>query len=175
MSQEHESKIQLQINNVEELYNSSRISTEKKLNKISKQLEALDMIVRKVNKKKEKGKDVKGFDKVCLIWPSLLNKTAYCSRSLLLQQQAYINIPTTNNIHYMLCYVYIYHVFFGQRLSKIEAKISHFPRQLEENDKMLEDIIAKIINIESSKCDYVPSSSTAIILYNAKETLKGRI
>ena len=65
MSQENESNIQLHINNVEELYNSSRISTEKKLNKISKQLEALDMIVRKVNKKKEKGKDVKGFDKVC--------------------------------------------------------------------------------------------------------------
>ena len=65
MSQENESKIQLHVNNVEELYNSSRVSTEKKLNKISKQLEALDMIVRKVNKKKEKGKDVKGFDKVC--------------------------------------------------------------------------------------------------------------
>ena len=64
MSQENESKIQLHVNNVEELYNSSRVSTEKKLNKISKQLEALDMIVRKVNKKKEKGKDVKGFDKV---------------------------------------------------------------------------------------------------------------
>ena len=65
MSQENESNIQVHINNVEELYNSSRVSTEKKLNKISKQLEALDMIVRKVNKKKEKGKDVKGFDKVC--------------------------------------------------------------------------------------------------------------
>ena len=64
MSQENESNIQLHINNVEELYNITRVSTEKKLNKISKQLEALDMIVRKVNKKKEKGKDVKGFDKV---------------------------------------------------------------------------------------------------------------
>ena len=58
-------------------------------------------------------------------------------------------------------------------MSKIEAKISTFPQQLEENDKKLEDIIAKIINIESSKCDYVPSSSTAIILDNLKETLKG--
>ena len=65
MSQENESNIQVHINTVEELYNSSRVSTEKKLNKISKQLDALDMIVRKVNKKKEKGKDVKGFDKVC--------------------------------------------------------------------------------------------------------------
>ena len=65
MSQENESNIQVHINTVEELYNSSRVSTEKKLNKITKQLDALDMIVRKVNKKKEKGKDVKGFDKVC--------------------------------------------------------------------------------------------------------------
>ncbi len=73
MSQENESKIQLHVNNVEELYNSSRVSTEKKLNKISKQLEALIMIVRKVNKKKEKGKDVKGFDKVC---QSILSFTA---------------------------------------------------------------------------------------------------
>ena len=32
---------------------------------------------------------------------------------------------------------------------------------------------AKIINIESSKCDYVPTSSTAIILDNLKETLRG--
>ena len=66
MSQESESNIQAHINTVEELYNSSRVSTEKKLNKISKQLDALDMIVRKVNKKKEKGKDVKGFDKVLI-------------------------------------------------------------------------------------------------------------
>ena len=58
-------------------------------------------------------------------------------------------------------------------MSKIEAKISTFPQQLEENDKKLEDVIAKIINIESSKCDYVPSSSTAIILENLKETLRG--
>ena len=75
MSQEHDSKIQLHINNVEELYNSSRISTEKKLNKISKQLEALDMIVRKVNQKKEKGKDVKGFEKVGLISVSYTHLT----------------------------------------------------------------------------------------------------
>ena len=53
-------------------------------------------------------------------------------------------------------------------MSKIEAKISTFPQQLEENDKKLEDIIAKIINIESNKCDYVPSSSTAIILDNER-------
>ena len=65
MSQENESNIQLHINKVEELYHGSRVSTEKKLNKISKQLEALDMIVRKVNAKKKKGKEVKGFDKVC--------------------------------------------------------------------------------------------------------------
>ena len=58
-------------------------------------------------------------------------------------------------------------------MSKIEAKISTFPQQLEENDKKLEDVIAKIINIESSKCDYVPTSSTAIILDNLKETLRG--
>lgn len=124
MSQENESNIQLHITKVEELYNSSRVTTEKKLNKISKQLEALDMIVRKVNAKKKKGKEIKGYDK---------------------------------------------------RVSKIEAKISTFPQQLEENDKKLEDVIAKIINIESSKCDYVPTSSTAIILDNLKETLRVEI
>ena len=64
MSQENESNIQLHITKVEELYNSSRVTTEKKLNKISKQLEALDMIVKKVNAKKKKGKEVKGYDKV---------------------------------------------------------------------------------------------------------------
>ena len=64
MSQEKESNIQQNINKVEELYKLSRVSTEKKLNRISKQLESLDMIVRKVNSKKKKGKDVKGFDKV---------------------------------------------------------------------------------------------------------------
>ena len=64
MSQEKESNIQLHVTKVEELYNSSRVTTEKKLNKISKQLEALDMIVRKVNAKKNKGKEVKGYDKV---------------------------------------------------------------------------------------------------------------
>ena len=64
MSQETESNIQQNINKVEELYKLSRVSTEKKLNRISKQLESLDMIVRKVNSKKKKGKDVKGFDKV---------------------------------------------------------------------------------------------------------------
>ena len=74
MSQENESNIQLHITKVEELYNSSRVTTEKKLNKISKQLEALDMIVRKVNAKKKKGKEIKGYDKVGKLFIQILYK-----------------------------------------------------------------------------------------------------
>ena len=73
MSQENESNIQLHITKVEELYNSSRVTTEKKLNKISKQLEALDIIVRKVNAKKKKGKEKKMAD--CYVQAHRLNKS----------------------------------------------------------------------------------------------------
>ena len=88
MSQEKESNIQLHVHvtKVEELYNSSRVTTEKKLNKISKQLEALDMIVRKVNAKKKKGKEVKGYDKVSKLttlgfWPLYLLSTKVPKKS----------------------------------------------------------------------------------------------
>ena len=32
----------------------------------------------------------------------------------------------------------------------------------------MEDIIGKIINVESHKCEYIPSSSTSVILNNLK-------
>ena len=39
-------------------------------------------------------------------------------------------------------------------MSRIEGKIATIPQQLEENDRKLEDLIAKIINIESNSCNY---------------------
>ena len=64
---------------------------------------------------------------------------------------------------------------YFQRLSKLDTKVQTFPKQFEENDRILEDIISKIINIESNKCNYVPASSTKIILDALKEDTRVKL
>ena len=57
---------------VEEIYNSTRIANDKKLNKLSKQLEFLEITIRKINSSKKKENKSKGLSKVilylCLVW-----------------------------------------------------------------------------------------------------------
>ena len=63
-----------------------------------------------------------------------------------------------------------------QKLTNLEERLKTIPDELDENDKVLEDIIAKIINMESNNCNYIPSSSTSVILqalkHNALEKVK---
>ena len=57
---------------VEEIYNSTRIANDKKLNKLSKQLEFLEITIRKINSSKKKENKSKGLSKVklylCMVW-----------------------------------------------------------------------------------------------------------
>ena len=46
----------------------------------------------------------------------------------------------------------------------MQDKLDRIPEVLESNDEAVEDIIGKIINLESHKCGQVPSSSTSLIL-----------
>lgn len=57
----------------------------------------------------------------------------------------------------------------NSRIEKIEAKLVDVPSQLDDLDSILQDIIGKIINIESSNCDNIPTSSTSTILNYIKE------
>ena len=50
----------------------------------------------------------------------------------------------------------------------MEEKLDNIPDILERTDEALEDIIAKIINLERNQCGRVPSSSTAAILSSLK-------
>ena len=52
---------------VEEIYNSTRITNDKKLNKLSKQLEFLELTIRKINSSKKKENKSKGLNKVIII------------------------------------------------------------------------------------------------------------
>ena len=56
-----------------------------------------------------------------------------------------------------------------QKLTNLEERLKTIPDELDENDKVLEDIIAKIINMESNNCNYIPSSSTSVILQALKQ------
>ena len=50
----------------------------------------------------------------------------------------------------------------------MEEKLDNIPEILERTDGAVEDIIAKIINLETNKCGRIPSSSTAAILSSLK-------
>ena len=52
------------VKNIEELYNTARVNQEKKLNKISKQLEVLNVTIRKINSSKKQSPSPTGLDKV---------------------------------------------------------------------------------------------------------------
>ena len=67
-------------------------------------------------------------------------------------------------------------MFFNiQRVVNLEEKIKTIPDDLDENDKVLEDIIAKIINMESNNCNYIPSSSTSVILQRLKQEAQEKV
>ena len=59
------------IQKVEELYNGIRVANEKKLNKIAKHLEILDLTIKKINSSKKKEKHSKGLTKVINITMAL--------------------------------------------------------------------------------------------------------
>ena len=50
----------------------------------------------------------------------------------------------------------------------MEEKLDNIPEILERTDEAIEDIIAKIINLETNQCGRVASSSTAAILSSLK-------
>ena len=52
------------VKNIEELYNTTRVNQEKRLNKISKQLEMLNVTIRKINSSKKQSPPSTGLDKV---------------------------------------------------------------------------------------------------------------
>ena len=52
------------VKNIEELYNTTRVNQEKRLNKISKQLETLNVTIRKINSSKKQSPPSTGLDKV---------------------------------------------------------------------------------------------------------------
>ena len=54
--------------NIEELYNTTRVNQEKRLNKISKQLEVLNVTIRKINSSKKQSPTPSGLDKVLLAY-----------------------------------------------------------------------------------------------------------
>ena len=52
------------VKSIEELYNTTRVNQEKRLNKISKQLEVLNVTIRKINSSKKQTPTSTVFDKV---------------------------------------------------------------------------------------------------------------
>ena len=115
-----EKEIQEKIDNFEENFKPVRLSIDKRLNKTGKQLEILELTLRKLGSSKRKDKNSKDINK---------------------------------------------------RLVALEDKLQHIPSRQEECDQMLQDIIGKIINIESSKCNYVPASVTSAILTSLQEQM----
>ena len=59
-----EEELSLSLKQVEDLYNTSRVSQEKRLNKVSKQLEVIEMTLRKMNSIKKKAPTSSLLDKV---------------------------------------------------------------------------------------------------------------
>ena len=117
----NEEIIKSKVDNFEAYFSSSMLSNDKKLCKISKQLEILEMSVRKINASKRKDKRSKDLNK---------------------------------------------------RLTKMEESLKVVPQQLVDIDKSTEEVIAKIINIESNKCNYIPPTATSAILANMKREVK---
>ena len=56
------------VKSIEELYNTTRVNQEKRLNKISKQLEVLNVTIRKINSSKKQTPTSTGLDKVLSIY-----------------------------------------------------------------------------------------------------------
>ena len=56
------------VKNIEELYNTTRVNQEKRLNKISKQLEVLNVTIRKITSSKKPSTTPTGIDKVLSIY-----------------------------------------------------------------------------------------------------------
>ena len=54
----------------------------------------------------------------------------------------------------------------------MEEKLDNIPEILERTDDAIEDIIGKIINLETNQCGRVPPSSTAAILSSLKAGAK---
>ena len=119
-SNDNEENIQSKIQGLEDHLNSSRLTNEKKLGKISKQLEILELTVRKINASKRKDKRSKDLNK---------------------------------------------------RLSKVEDGLKFLPKEMSQIDEYIEEVIAKIINIESNRCNYVPRSATSSILEGMKKQM----
>ena len=55
--------LSLSLKNIEELYNTTRVSQERRLGKISKQLEGLEVTLRKIHLSKKKAPIRSGIDK----------------------------------------------------------------------------------------------------------------
>ena len=56
------------LKSIEELYNTTRVNQEKRLNKISKQLEVLNVTIRKINSSKKQTPTSTVFDKVLSVY-----------------------------------------------------------------------------------------------------------
>ena len=59
-----EEELSLSVKRVEDLYNTSRVSQEKRLNKISKQLEVIEVTLRKISSSKKKAPTSSALDTV---------------------------------------------------------------------------------------------------------------
>ena len=56
------------VKSIEELYNTTRVNQEKRLNKISKQLEVLNVTIRKINSSKKQTPTSTVLDKVLSVY-----------------------------------------------------------------------------------------------------------
>ena len=56
------------VKSIEELYNTTRVNQEKRLNKISKQLEVLNVTIRKINSSKKQTPTSTVFEKVLSVY-----------------------------------------------------------------------------------------------------------
>ena len=82
------------VKNIEELYNTTRVNQEKRLNKISKQLEVLNVTIRKITSSKKPSTTPTGIDKVfssyhCVTTLGLIFRGSLLWRKSLIISQRY--------------------------------------------------------------------------------------
>ena len=82
------------VKSIEELYNTTRVNQEKRLNKISKQLEVLNVTIRKITSSKKPSTTPTGIDKVfssyhCVTTLGLIFRGSLLWRKSLIISQRY--------------------------------------------------------------------------------------
>ena len=82
------------VKNIEELYNTTRVNQEKRLNKISKQLEVLNVTIREITSSKKPSTTPTGIDKVfssyhCVTTLGLIFRGSLLWRKSLIISQRY--------------------------------------------------------------------------------------